>query len=42
MCHLELAVREGDSLYIHGIPHPELLEIIVTMGVDQINALYQK
>ncbi len=42
MCNMKLIDRTDDTLRIHVLPHTEMLELIMKIGIDSINALYQR
>lgn len=42
MCNMKLIVQLDDTLFIHVVPHPELLRLVLQIGTNEINRLYQK
>lgn len=42
MCNMKLIDRTDDVLRIHVLPHTAMLELIVNMGIDDINTLYRR
>lgn len=42
MCNMQLIKIIDDTLFVHVMPNPEMLQLIVRMGIDMINSLYQK
>lgn len=42
MCNMKLPHRIDDTLRIHVLPHPPLLQLIRERTIDEVNTLYQK
>jgi Calcineurin-like phosphoesterase len=42
ICNMKLIDRTDDTIRIHVLPHTAMLELIMKIGVDAINTLYQK
>jgi hypothetical protein len=42
MCQMKVLDQIDDTIFIHVVPHKKMLELIIKMGIDNINAIYQK
>ena len=42
MCQMKILEQIDDTLFVHVVPHKKMLNLIIKMGITNINTIYQK